>query len=127
LAVLTDQRLGRTLLVSDHRDWNEYQVIKAYRSLTNIEDVLKKMKNVSFLRWRPSFHWTDQKVMVHGFYCVLALLLAMLARQVVVEAGMKNTIPALLKELYRIREVAVICPQGTPRTFPHVASSEKDG
>jgi hypothetical protein len=72
------------------------------------------MKNVEFLRWQPAFHWTDQKIMVHGFYCVLALLLATLARQVVVEAGMKATIPALLKELNRIREVAVIYPPGTP-------------
>lgn len=110
---LTDQRLGRTLMVTDHLTWNEHQVIEAYRSLTQIEDVFKNMKNVSFLRWQPSFHWTDQKVMVHGFYCVLALLLATLARQVVVEAGMKVTIPALLKELNRIKEVAVIYPPGT--------------
>lgn len=113
LTTLTEQRLGRTLLVTDHLAWNEQHVIETYRSLTHIEDVFKDMKNVAFLRWQPAFHWTDQKVMVHGFYCVLALLLATLARQVVVEAGMKTTVPALLRELNRIREVAVIYPPGT--------------
>jgi len=113
LTRLTEERLGRTLLVTDHLGWNAQQVIDAYRSLTHIEDVFKNMKNVAFLRWQPAFHWTDHKIMVHGFYCVLALLLATLARQVVVEAGMKVTIPALLKELNRIKEVAVIYPPGT--------------
>jgi transposase len=71
------------------------------------------MKNVDFLHWQPAYHWTTQKIKVHGFYCVLALLLATLARKVVAQAGVDITIPALLKELSAIREVAVIYPQGT--------------
>jgi len=71
------------------------------------------MKDVRFLRWQPAYHWTDQKLKVHAFYCVLALLLASLARKVAVEAGMNLTVPALLKELSGIREVAVIYPHGT--------------
>jgi len=54
-----------------------------------------------------------QKIKVHGFYCVLALLLATLARNIVAQAGVDMTIPALLKELTAIREVAVIYPQST--------------
>ncbi len=50
---------------------------------------------------------------MHGFYCVLALLLATLARNCAAKAGMDMSIPALLKELTAIREVAVIYPQGT--------------
>jgi len=110
---LTQERLGRTVLVSDHLQWTTTQIIEAYRSLTRIEEVFKDMKNVTFLRWQPAFHWTDQKIMVHGFYCVLALLLATLARKTVLQAGIKLTVPALLKELSRIQQVAVIYPPGT--------------
>lgn len=110
---LINQRLGRTVLVTDKIDWQPEQVVGAYRSLTKIEDAFKSMKNVDYLRWQPAYHWTDQKIKVHGLYCVLALLLATLARNVAVQSGIDLSLPALLKELTSICEVAVIYPQGT--------------
>lgn len=110
---LSQERLGRTVLVTDHTRWSAAQVIWAYRSLCAIEDAFKNMKNVDFLRWQPAHHWTDQKLCVHALYCVLALLLASLARKVAFEAGVDLTLPALLKELSAIREVAVIYRPGT--------------
>ena len=71
------------------------------------------MKDTNFLRWQPAYHWTDQKLRVHALYCVLALLLASLARKVAIEAGIDITVLRLLKELSLIREVAVIYPPGT--------------
>lgn len=112
LAKLTNERLGRTVLVTDHPDWSAKDVIGAYRSLTAIEEAFKNMKNADFLHWQPAYHWTTHKIRVHGFYCVLALLLATLARNTAVKAGIDMSIPALLKELTAIREVAVIYPQG---------------
>ncbi len=35
--------------------------------------MLKDPKVVSF---SPMFHWTDHKIRVHAFYCVLALMVA---------------------------------------------------
>lgn len=109
---LTHDRLGRTLLLAVNSRDDAKDVIGIYRSLTHIEDVFKNMKNVDFLRWQPAYHWTNQKLKVHGFYCVLALLLATLARKVAVQAGLDLSLPALLDELSAIREVAVIYPQG---------------
>lgn len=113
LDTLANQRLGRTVLVTDHLDWTPQQVIGTYRSLASIEETFKNMKNIDFLHWQPAYHWTDQKIRVHAFYCVLALLLATLARKIAAQAGIELTLPALLKELIAIREVAVIYPQGT--------------
>ena len=110
---LSHERLGRTVLITDHLDWTPKEIIAAYRSLTAIEETFKNMKSVDFLRWQPAFHWTEQKVKVHAFYWVLALLLATLARKVVVQAGIDLSLPALLKELTAIREVAVLYPPGT--------------
>ena len=111
---LNDHRLGRTLLVSDHLDWPAADIITTYRSLGAVEDAFKNMKNIHFLHWQPAYHWTDRKLRVHGFYCVLALLLARLARLTAARAGIDLTVPHLLEELSAIREVAVIYPAGTP-------------
>jgi len=110
---LTEERLGKNVLVTDRLEWSPSEIVESYRSLTSIEDAFKNMKNVDFLRWQPAYHWTDQKIRVHGFYCVLALLLSTLAGKVVREAGIDLSLPALLKELSGIREVAVIYPPGT--------------
>jgi hypothetical protein len=37
---LTNERLGRTVLVTDNIDWSTKQVIETYRSLTQIEEAL---------------------------------------------------------------------------------------
>jgi len=113
LESLINERLGRTVLVTNRIEWEPKQVINAYRSLTQIEDAFKNMKNIDFLHWQPAYHWTDQKIKVHGFYCVLALLLSTLARKLAVGAGIELALPAMLKELSDIREVAVIYPKGT--------------
>lgn len=110
---LTHERLGRTLLLAVKTQGEAQDIIGAYRSLTQIEDVFKNMKHVDFLRWQPAYHWTNQKLNVHGLYCVLALLLATLARKIAVQAGLHLSLPALLEQLCAIREVAVIYPQGT--------------
>ena len=128
LEKLTRERLGRTVLVCDHLEWTPRQIIETYRSLAFIEETFKHMKNTDFLHWQPADHWTDQKLNVHAFYCVLGVLVASLARKVVVEAGIDLTIPALLKELSAIREVAVIYPQGTlAHRKDHIALTRMSG
>jgi len=121
---LTHQRLGRTLLLAVNTHGAASDIIGTYRSLTQIEEVFKNMKNVDFLRWQPAYHWTNQKLEVHGLYCVLALLLATLARKVAFQARVDLSLPALLEELCAIREVAVIYPQGTlARRKDHITLS----
>jgi transposase len=123
LDTLTHQHLGRTLLLAVGIQGDAETTIDTYRSLTQIEDVFKNMKNVDFLRWQPAYHWTNQKLKVHGLYCVLALLLATLARKIAAQAGIDLTLPALLDDLTAIREVAVIYPQGTAQPRDHITLS----
>jgi transposase len=121
---LTHERLGRTLLLAYRSFEKPRDVIGTYRSLSQIEDAFKNMKNIDFLHWQPAYHWTDQKIKVHGLYCVLALLLASLARKIVLTAGMDLSLPDMLEQLSAIREVAVIYPPGTlARPKDHITLS----
>ena len=113
LQELSDKRLGKTIIITDHLQWISGEIVEAYRNLSQVEESFKNMKNIHFLHWQPAYHWTDQKIRVHGFYCVLALLLSSLARQIAIQAGIPISLVMLLKELSAIREVAVIYPPGT--------------
>ncbi len=112
---LTATHLGRTLLITNRLSWLSTEVISCYHDLANIEEAFKLMKNREYLRWQPAFHWTDQKIKVHSLYCVLALLLATLARKMAWEAGTELSLPKLLDDLSGIKEVALLysAPQGS--------------
>ena len=73
---LCRRQLGKTILFTDNADWSDEEIVLAYRSQYHIEEAFKQMKDPHFLRWSPIHHWTDQKIRVHAFYCVLALLLS---------------------------------------------------
>ncbi|MFP4029713.1 MAG: IS1634 family transposase [Candidatus Brocadiia bacterium] len=111
LAKLGRRRLGRTVLVTDQLEWEPQEVVRTYRQLARIEETFKNMKGTDFLRWQPAWHWTDQKLRVHGLYCVLALTLVRLMRKVAHEAGEELSVPKLLEELSGIKEVALIYPE----------------
>jgi transposase len=116
---LSQQRLGRTLIVSSHTSWSDQEIVETYRGLSGIEDAFRNMKNVDYLRWQPAYHWTDQKLRVHGLYSVLALLLACLARKVAIQGGIELPLISLLDELTAIHEVAIVYP-------PHSLGQRKD-
>lgn len=82
----------------------------AYRSPYHIEETFKQMKDPHFLRWSPSHHWTDQKIRIHAFYCVLALLLSSVLHREVWQKGEKLSL-SRLEELGQIRETPVIYPR----------------
>jgi transposase len=100
--------LGRTLILSTRLDWSEEQIISSYRSQQGIENVFRHMKNKDYLHWQPEFHWTDNKIKVHGLYCVLAMLLASLAHREVVQKGLNLSLIEMLDDLNNIKEVALI-------------------
>jgi transposase len=119
LARLTRTQLGKTLLFTDNDSWTDEAIVLAYRSQYHIEDAFKQMKNPHFLGWSPMYHWTDSKIRVHAFYCVLALLLTSLLQRTLAQTGESLSINHILEELGGIRETLVIYPrQQGQKSFP---------
>ncbi|MBW2047290.1 MAG: hypothetical protein JRJ09_02000 [Deltaproteobacteria bacterium] len=62
------------------------------------------MKNPFHLAIRPQYHWTDQKIEVHAFICLLAFLMVMVAYKRARErAGFTGSPHTLLEKLSAIR------------------------
>lgn len=100
--------LGKTLIFTDRDDWSDEDIVEAYRGQANVEAAFRQMKDPHFVSFRPTFHWTDQKVHVHAFYCVLALLLASLLRKRLADKGIRVSIARMLKKLHEIRESTLL-------------------
>jgi transposase len=111
LEQIKDRSLGKTILFTDNHHWTDEQIVMAYRSQYHIEDSFKQMKNTKFLGLRPVFHWTDQKIRVHAFYCVLALRLCCLLQRNLYENGIDLSINKMLSSLSEIQQVITVYPK----------------
>jgi transposase len=103
--------LGKTILFTDNDEWTDAEIIRAYRAQWKIESAFRTMKDPCHLSIRPTHHWTDQKIRVHVFTCVLALMLASLLHRELDRKGIHLNIPKMIELLTGIRESIVVYQQ----------------
>ena len=113
---LQRRRLGKRILCTDNESWSDQDIILASRAQHHVERAFKQMKNPHWVSFSPAFHWTDQKLRVHVFYCVLALLLSSLLQRKVAHGGHLLTIEQLLAELSGVTEVVNLYAAPEPAT-----------
>jgi transposase len=118
---LTARELGKRIIFTDRHHWPTANIVRAYRSQWEVEAAFRQIKNPHHHAFRPIYHWTDQKIRVHGLYSVTALLLVNLAWRAADHAGLNLSPRELLEALAAIREVTLIYPpskgQGKPRVL----------
>jgi transposase len=101
---LQENWLGRRILITNRHDWSEEEIISAYWGQAQVEYAFKTMKNPFHLALRPQYHWTDQKIEVHGFICLLAFLLSMvLYKRAKERSGFTGCPHTLFEKLSTIR------------------------
>jgi len=104
LSHLTENWLGRRILITNRHNWSAEEIILAYWGQAQVEYTFKNLKNPYHLAFRPQYHWTDQKIEVHGFICFIALLLCMiLYKRVLQGTFFKESLDNLLNKLSTIR------------------------
>ncbi len=107
---LMAHRLGRTVLVTNRLDWTAEQVIDAYTGQQRIEQVFRGLKDGNWLNWGPMHHWTDSKIRIHAFYCMLgvSLLQSLHRKSQAVWPGL--SVEHLLAELDQIKQFVLLYP-----------------
>ncbi|NUN22848.1 MAG: IS1634 family transposase [Candidatus Jettenia caeni] len=109
LEFLKDQWFGRRILMTNRHQWSTEEIILAYWGQHKVEYIFKNLKNPFHLSLRPQYHWTDHKIEVHGFLCVLAFLLGMVAyKRAQEQAHFRGSVHTLLEHLSSIRLATLI-------------------
>jgi hypothetical protein len=71
---LLNQRLGRTVLLTNRMDWSTEQGVAGYAGQQSIiERVFRGPKAGDWLGCEAMHHWTDRKIRIHAFYCMLGI------------------------------------------------------
>jgi len=121
---LADTYLGKNIIITDNHDWSNDDIILTYRSQYVIEGAFKEMKDRKTGSWWPMYHWTDQKIKVHGLYCSLSLLIRALIMKAVKEAELEMSMNKLHRELSGIREILNIFSAGKKKESRHSVVSK---
>ena len=90
---------GKMILFTNNHEWSTAQIIRVYRGKAKIEDDFKRMKSPIMISLEPVYHWTDQKIRVHVFCCVLALMLLLLLKRKLESANIKLSLERMIEEL----------------------------
>jgi transposase len=114
---LEDEIFGKRIMFTDQEDWSIADVVGAYRSQHHVESDFRQMKDVKVVSFSPMFHWTDQKIRVHVFYCVLGLAIAKLMAREAKHSGLDMSVRDLLENLKGIEETVLLYKgdRGRPR------------
>ena len=97
--------LGKTVLFTDRKDFTNEQVVSAYRNAWHVEKSFRHMKDTKHITVQPIFHWTDEKIRVHIFTCVLAYRLCSLLSKELGEMGITISIDRMIDEMSRIKRI----------------------
>ena len=107
-----EQRLFGKRILFTNRDWPVPDVVAAYRSQSDAEFGFRQLKDPHVVSFSPMHHWTDSKIRVHVFYCVLALAVAHLMRRHAAHAGLHLSVRELLDQLAGIEETELLYHDG---------------
>jgi transposase len=132
---IAQREWGRRIIFTGRHEWTNQEIIAAYRAQSKGENAFRQDKDREFVSYSPAFHWTDQKLKVHGFYCTLALMIVSLIERQIRHADIhQDDLPLgaklAMRLLNEIDEVTLIYPpaggrQGRPRIRTRIATMDE--
>ena len=112
LSNLINFRLGRTVLMTSRTEWDPDRVVRAYHGQEAIERCFRSLKEGAGATWGPAYHWTDSKLRVHSFCCMLACSLLNWLHLKARKANLAMTKETMLKELDGLQQLVLLYPSG---------------
>jgi transposase len=111
-AALEQRLFGKRILFTNRDTWPIADVVAGYRSQSEAEFGFRQLKDPHVVSFSPMHHFTDDKIRVHVFTCVLALAVAHLMRRKATQAGLPMSVRELLDHLAGIGETVLLYHDG---------------
>ena len=116
------QQFGKNVLFTDNHHWSSQEIIDTYKQKNDVEVDFKQTKDPHGTPMTPVYHWTDQKVRVHAFCCVLSLLLVSLLHHKLRQHQLDISLEQARQHLRELREITWVYGDGEP---PQKALSQR--
>jgi transposase len=100
--------LGKTVLFTNRHEWKNEEIVSAYRSAWHVEQAFHQLKDTKHIAVRPMYHWKDQMIKMHIFYCVVSYRLCCLLRKELQAEGIYESIGTILNSLHKVKKVITV-------------------
>jgi transposase len=111
--MLKKYQLGFRILMTDRHEWTDKEIRKAYHGQSKVEYAFRNLENPCHGTTHPQFHWTDQKIIVHVFTCILGLLFeSIIYRRAQIKKFGKTNYDNLFDRFNKIRLAALLEKKG---------------
>jgi len=110
LIKLLNNRLGRTVFLTNRVNWAAYQIVEGYDGQQPVERVFRGLKDGDWLGWGPMYHWTDHNIHVHAFYCMLGISLLQFLHKEAQSAWAGISMEELQQQLDQIKQFVLLYP-----------------
>ena len=107
-AQIARKYFGKRAFYTNRHEWISEEIVGTYNSAWHVEGVFRQLKDSDYLSIRPLFHWTDEKIKVHIFFCVLAYRLCSILNYELRSMGIEISINKMLESLSEIRKVITV-------------------
>jgi transposase len=118
-ADLEAELFGKRILFTDKTKAHAptARIVADYRSQEAAEGDFRQMKDPKVVSFSPMFHFTEQKIRVHVFFCGVALMVVRLMTREAERAGLHLSVRELLDTLAGIEETVLLYhgERGRPR------------
>ena len=101
---------GKKILFTTLADASTEDILDYYKGAHQIEDAFHQLKDRDLVAYAPAYHWTDSKIRVHAFVCVIALLLLKLLHYLARQEDIRMSTKLLVEELKDIVMVVMVHP-----------------
>ncbi len=117
-AHLETEVFGKRILITNRSHCSDEEILLAYRGQSRVEQAFRQLKDDRHLAIRPQYHWTDQKIHVHTFICLLAFLLSRVVEREARALGRTEGLSGILDLLGQIRLALILMPSGKKGGHP---------
>lgn len=101
---------GKKIVFSSLKEASTETILNYQKSSYQIEDGFHHIKDRDLVAYHPGYHWTDSKIRVHAFVCVVALLLLKLLQFLAKQNGIEMSCKILIEELEDITLIILVYP-----------------
>ena len=96
---------GKNVIITDNTDWTTSEIVQASLDRWQVEDQFRLSNNDDLVSARPVRHWTDSKIRIHLFTCVVAMTYLRILENRLARKGIQRTANDVMADMQRLHSV----------------------
>lgn len=96
---------GKNIIITDNMDWTTAEIVQASLDRWQVEERFRLSNDEDLVGARPFRHWTDSKIRIHLFTCVVAMTYLRMLENRLTHKGVQRTAKNVMTDMQRLHSV----------------------